>query len=119
MKGKSVPVGNLAGPDRTSGWAGLLPLKVYSPFPPAGVAREFDFRIHGEINPHEAEYLVWAQSNSGTLLAQLGVDGLVVAWDSGLDPAVGPDWEFVTSTGEGGIYHRVGLPLARLRSVTS
>ncbi len=116
---KSVPVGQLARPGSTSMWAGLHFLNGYSPILPAGVAREFDFRIHGEINPHEAEYLVWAQSNSGTLLAQLGVDGLVVAWDSGLDPAVGPDWEFVTSTGEGGIYHRVGLPLARVRSVTS
>jgi hypothetical protein len=116
---KSVPVGQLARPGSTSMWAGLHFLNGYSPILPAGVAREFDFRIHGEINPHEAEYLVWAQSNSGRLLAQLGVDGLVVAWDSGLDPAVGPDWEFVTSTGEGGIYHRVGLPLARVRSVTS
>jgi hypothetical protein len=116
---KSAPVGQLARPGSTSMWAGLHFLNGYSPILPAGVAREFDFRIHGEINPHEAEYLVWAQSNSGGLLAQLGVDGLLVAWDSGLDPALGPDWEFVTSTGEGGIYHRVGLPLARVRSVTS
>jgi hypothetical protein len=91
----------------------------YSPIRPAGIAREFDFRIHGEINPHEAEYLVWAQSNPTGLLAQLGVDGLIVAWDSGLDPALGPEWEFITSTGEGGVYHRNGPPLARVRSVTS
>src|SRR5205085_4935855 len=71
------------------------------------------------INPHEAEYLVWAQSNSHGMLAQLGVDGLVVAWDSGLDPALGPDWEFITSTDEGGVYHRIGPPLARVRSVSS
>jgi hypothetical protein len=100
-------------------WAGLHFLNGYSPILPAGVAREFDFRIHGEINPHEAEYLVWAQSNSTGLLAQLGVDGLVVASDSRIDPALGPDWEFVTSTGEAGVYHRIGPPLARVRSVTS
>ena len=100
-------------------WAGLHFLNGYSPILPAGIAREFDFRIHGEINSHEAEYLVWAQSNSIGLLALLGVDGLVVARDSGLDPALGPDWEFVTSTGEGGIYHRIGPPLARVRSVTA
>jgi hypothetical protein len=116
---KPRPVGQLARPGSTSMWAGLHLINGYSPILPAGVAREFDFRIHGEINPHEAEYLVWAQSNSTGLLAQVGVDGLVVAWDSGLDPALGPDWEFVTSTGEGGLYHRIGPPLARVRSVTS
>ncbi len=116
---KSAPVGQLVRPGSTSMWAGLRFINGYSPILPVGVAREFDFRIHGEINPHEAEYLVWAQSNSIGLLAQLGVDGLVVAWDSGLDPALGRDWEFVTSTEEGGVYHRIGPPLARVRSVSS
>jgi len=116
---KSASVGQLVRPGSTSMWAGLHFLNGYSPILPAGVAREFDFRIHGEINPHEAEYLVWAQSNSTGLLAQLGVDGLVVASDSGIDPALGPDWEFVTSTGEASVYHRIGPPLARVRSVTS
>ena len=116
---KSGPFGQLVRPGSTPMWAGLHFINGYSPILPAGVAREFDFRIHGEINPHEAEYLVWAQSNSNRLLAQLGVDGLVVAWDSGLDPALGPDWEFVTSTEEGAVYHRIGAPLARVRSVTS
>lgn len=116
---KSAPIGQLVRPGSTSMWAGLHFLNGYSPILPAGVAREFDFRIHGEINPHEAEYVVWAQSNSTGLLAQLGVDGLVVASDSGIDPALGPDWEFVTSTGEASVYHRIGPPLARVRSVTS
>ncbi len=116
---KPGPVGQLVRPGSTSMWAGLHLLNGYSPILPAGVAREFDFRIHGEINSHEAEYLVWSQSNSTGLLAELGVDGLVVAWDSGLDPALGPDWEFVTSTEEGGLYHRIGPPLARVRSVTT
>src|SRR5207302_3721483 len=65
------------------------------------------------------EYLVWAQSSSSGLLAQLGVDGIIVAWCLGIDPALGPDWEFVTSTEEGALYHRIGPPLARVRSVTS
>jgi hypothetical protein len=119
LEKKSVPVGELVRPGSTSMWAGLHFLNGYSPILPAGVAREFDFRIHGEINPHEAEYLVWTQSTSTGLLAQLGVDGLVVAWHSGLDPALGLDWEFVTSTEEGGLYHRIGPPLAHVRSVTS
>jgi hypothetical protein len=116
---KAGPIGQLVRPGSTSMWAGLHFINGYSPIRPAGVAREFDFRIHGEINLHEAEYLVWSQSSSTGLLAQLGVDGLVVAWDSGIDPALGPDWEFVTSTEEGALYHRIGLPLARVRSVTS
>jgi len=116
---KSTPVGQLVRPGSTSLWAGLHFINGYSPILPAGVAREFDFRIHGEINPHQAEYLVWSQSNSNGLLAQLGVDGIVVAWDSGIDPVLGPDWEFVASTEEGALYHRIGPPLARVRSVTS
>jgi hypothetical protein len=116
---KSGPIGQIIRPGSTSMWAALHFINGYSPIIARGVAREFDFRIHGEINPHEAEYLVWSQSDSNKLLAQLGVDGLVVAWDSGIDPALGPDWEFVTSTEEGGLYHRIGPPLARVRSVTS
>jgi hypothetical protein len=116
---KAGPVGQLVRPGSTSMWAGLHFINGYSPILPAGIAREVDFRIHGEINLHEAEYLVWSQSDSNKLLAQLGVDGLVVAWDSGIDPALGPDWEFVTSTEEGALYHRIGPPLARVRSVTS
>jgi hypothetical protein len=100
-------------------WARLHFINGYSPILPAGIAREFDFRIHGEINLHEAEYLIWSQSDSNKLLAQLGVDGLVVAWDSGIDPALGLDWEFVASIEEGVLYHRIGPPLARVRSVTS
>ena len=116
---KSAPVGQVTRPGSTSMWTGLHFMNGYSPILPAGVAREFDFRIHGEINPHEAEYLVWNQSNPSGLLAQLGVDGIIVAWESGIDPALGPDWEFVTSTEEGHVFHRVGPPLARVRSVTS
>lgn len=114
---KSGPVGQLVRPGSTSMWAGLHFINGYSPILAAGVAREFDFRIHGEINPHEAEYVVWDQSNLNGLLTQLGVDGLIVGWDSGIDPALGPDWEFVTPTEEGAVYHRIGPPFAHVRSV--
>jgi hypothetical protein len=116
---KPAPVGQLTRPGSTSMWAGLHLLNGYSPILPAGVAREFDFRIHGEINQHEAEYLVWDQSKAGGLLEQVGVDGLIVAWDSGIDPALGADWEFATANEEAAVYHRVGEPFARVRSVTS
>ena len=116
---KPQSVGQLVRPGSTAMWAGLHFVNGYSPILPAGIAREFDFRIHGEINPHEAEYLVWSQSNSNGLLCLLGIDGIVVSWDSGLDPALGPEWKFIASTDEGAVYHRIGPPLGRVRSVTS
>jgi hypothetical protein len=119
MEKKPHPIGQLIRPGSTSMWAGLRFVNGYSPILPAGVSRDFDFRVHGEINLHEAEYLLWYQSRAGGLLAQIGIDGLVVAWDSGIDPALGPGWELAESTEEGVVYHRVGEPLAHIRSVTS
>jgi hypothetical protein len=116
---KPHPVGQLVRPGSTSMWAGVRLINGYSPILPAGVARNLDFRVHGEINLHEAEYLVWFQSDRNGLLAQLGVDGIVVAWDADIDPALGVDWEFVNSTAEGAVYHRIGAPLAHVCSVTS
>jgi hypothetical protein len=116
---KPAPVGQLIRPGSTSMWAGLHFINGYSPILPAGVAREFDFRIHGEINLHEAEYLLWNQSGENGLLTQLGVDGLVVSWDSGINPALGPAWEFVASNDEASVYHRIGAPFQRVRSVES
>lgn len=40
-----------------------------------------------------------------------------MAWDSGVNPALGPDWEMVESTEEAAVFHRVGPPLQRVRSV--
>lgn len=117
LEKKNQPIGQLVRPGSTSMWAGLHFINGYSPILPAGIAREFDFRIHGEINQHEAEYLLWDQSRAGELLEQIGIDGLVVAWDSGINPALGADWEFVTSTAEAAVYHRVGPPFKRVRSV--
>ena len=119
MEKKPGPVGRLVRPGNTSMWAGLRFINGYSPILAAGIAREFDFRIHGEINFHQAEYLVWDQSRAGGLLEQIGVDGLVLASDSGIAPALGPDWEVVISNDEAAVYHRVGGPIARIRSVTS
>jgi hypothetical protein len=116
---KPRPFGELVRPGSTPMWAGVRFINGYSPILPAGVARDFDFRIHGEFNLHEAEYLLWSQSNESGLLAQLGVDGIIVAWDARISPALGPDWEFVDSTDEGAVYHRIGEPLARVRSVTA
>lgn len=115
---KPAPIGQLVRPGSTSMWAGLRFLNGYSPIMAAGVPREFDFRIHGEINLHEAEYLLWDLAQPDELLGQLGVDGIVVAWDSGVNPGLGSNWQLVESTEEAAVYHRVGPPLQRVRSVT-
>jgi hypothetical protein len=119
LEKKPEAFGELVRPGSTSMWAGVHFVNGYSPILPAGVARDFDFRVHGEFNLHEAEYLLWFQSDENGLLAQLGVDGIIVAWDAKIDPALGADWEFVESTDEGAVYHRIGEPLPRVRSVTS
>ena len=100
-------------------WAGLRFINGYSPIRPAGVAREFDFAIHGEFNPHMAEYLLWSQAAPNGLLAQVGVDGIVVAWESDVGPEPQSEWQLVASTEEGRVYHRTGAPFARARSVAS
>ena len=115
---KPQPFGQLVRPGSTSMWAGLHLVNGYSPILPAGVPREFDFRIHGELNLHEAEYLLWDSSQPDELLAQLGVDGIVVASDAGINPALGGDWQLVQLNDEATVYHRVGAPLQRVRSVT-
>ena len=116
---KPRPVGRLVRPGSTSMWAGLRFVNGYSPIRPAGVAREFDFAIHGEINPHMAEYLLWSQAAPNGLLAQLGIDGLVVARGVDVDPRPDSEWKLVASTDEGRVYHRVGVAFPRVRSVAS
>ena len=116
---KPGAVGQTVRPGSTSMWAGLRFINGYSPIRPAGVAREFDFAIHGEFNPHMAEYLLWSQAAPNGLLAQMGVDGIVVAWESDVDPKPQSEWELVASTEEGRVFHRIGAPFPWVRSVAS
>ena len=48
---KPEPVGQTLRAGSTSMWAGLRFINGYSPIRPAGIAREFETSIHGEINP--------------------------------------------------------------------
>ena len=113
LEKKPAPVGQIVRPGSTSMWAGLRFINGYSPILAAGVAREFAFAIHGEIDPNVGDYLLGDQSG---VLEQLGVDGLIVANEITTNPA-SPDWQQVFSNDEGRVFHRRGAPLPRVRSV--
>jgi hypothetical protein len=113
------PVGQTLRPGSTSMWGGLHFINGYSPIRPAGVAREFATSIHGEINPEVGSYLVNHQAGKDGELALLGVDGLVVAREVDLTPQPSSEWEPVFLTNEGRVFHRLGSPFARVRSITS
>src|SRR5207249_1533426 len=73
----------------------------------------------GEINPDAGSYLLNSQAASDGELASLGVDGIVVARELDITPQPSSEWEQIVSTGEGRVFHRRGLPFARVRSVAS
>jgi hypothetical protein len=116
---KPQPVGETLRPGSTPMWAGLHFINGYSPIRPAGVAREFATSIHGEINPSVGSYLLSNQAGKDGELALLGVDGIVVAHELDLTPQPSSEWEAVLTTDEGRVFHRLGAPFARVRSVTS
>jgi hypothetical protein len=116
---KPEPVGQIVRPGSTSMWAGLRFINGYSPILPAGVARAFGFAAHGEIDPNTGKYLLEEQAGPRGELTQLGVDGIVVAREVEVDPKPGSEWQLVSSTDEGRVYHRRGGLFPRVRSVTS
>src|SRR5262249_7849254 len=72
---RSGPVGQVARPGSTPMWARLHFINGYSPILSAGVAREFKFFIHGEIDGDKGRYLVAKESGPGGILERLGIDG--------------------------------------------
>lgn len=110
---KPDPVGQVVRPGSTSMWGKLRFVNGYSPILAAGVAREFKFAIHGEIDPDVGDYLLRDQSGA---LEQVGIDGLVVAREIATDPS-SADWRLAFSNEEGRVFHRQGSPLPLLRSV--
>jgi len=100
-------------------WAKLHFINGYSPIRPSGVAREFFFSIHGEIDSGAAYWLLYAEAGPNGLLAQLGIDGLTIAQESWMNPEPQNEWELVSSTNEGRVFHRRGGPLPRIRSLAS
>jgi hypothetical protein len=113
---RSGPVGQVARPGNTAMWAQLRFINGYSPILTAGVAREFKFFIHGEIDGDVGRYLVENQSGPGGLLAELGVDGIVIAREIAVEPSTSA-WRLELSSDDGRVFHREGDPLPPARSV--
>lgn len=109
-------VGQVVRPGSTSMWAALRFMNGYSPILPAGVAQKFNFAIHGEIDPGVGDYLVRDQAGRAGILEELGVDGLVIAPEMGVDPPPA-EWEPVFANEEGRVFHRRGQPFPTVRSV--
>jgi hypothetical protein len=113
---RNGPVGEVARPGSTPMWAQLRFINGYSPILAAGVAREFKFFIHGEIDGDVGKYLVENQSGPGGILEQLGVDGIVVAKEVAVQPS-SAGWQLEFSSDDGRVFHRNGEPLGPVRSV--
>lgn len=113
------PVGQVVRPGSTSMWAGVRFINGYSPIRPAGVAREFDFAIHGELAPWSRAYLLEREAGPQGKLAALGVDGIVVGRELEIAPKPESEWEVAHSSQEGRVYHRRGKPFAIVHSIVS
>lgn len=119
LAGKPMPFGTTLRIGSTSMWGGIHLLNGYSPIRPSGVAREFNFAIHGEIRSDVGRSLIENEGGSNGKLARLGVDGIIVANEFGEHPQPDSEWELAVATEEGRVFHRRGGALARVRSVAS
>ena len=111
------PLGEVVRPGSTSMWSGVRFINGYSPIRPAGVTREFNFGIHGEIDFPIAKRLVESEAEAEGEMARLGIDGLIIAREMKLTPPTG-EWDLAYTSAEGAVYHRRSPPLAPVRSVT-
>jgi hypothetical protein len=116
---KPQPFGTTLRPGSTSLWGGVHFINGYSPILPSGVAREFNFAIHGEIRPDVGKSLLEKEGGPDGKLARLGIDGIIVANELAMAPQPESEWEFAVATEEGRVFHRPGTPWPRVRSVTA
>jgi hypothetical protein len=108
---KAGPIGQVVRPGSSSMWGGIHLINGYSPILPSGVAREFAFAIHGELQEWKGEDLVRSQAGPDGELARLGVDGIIVASELRFDPKPDSEWLLVYTSDEGRVFHRRGAPL--------
>jgi hypothetical protein len=115
------PFGTTVRPGSTSMFAGVRFLNGYSPIRPAGVAREFDSAIHGEIPSMKAAVLLQEEAGPDGLLARLGVDGIIVANEIDVVPEPDYEWHVAGATKEGRMFHRWEAmpPVRSLKSIDS
>ena len=116
LENKAQPIGQIVRPGSTSMFAKLRFINGYSPIRPAGVARAFSAYIHGEIDSFTADYLLKNESGPTGRLAQIGVDGIVVAREMNMDPQPASEWQLVFSNDEGHLFHRRSAPISIVRS---
>ncbi|MBA3963945.1 MAG: hypothetical protein H0X40_18890, partial [Chthoniobacterales bacterium] len=109
------PVGRVTRPGSTSMWSGVRLVNGYSPIRGAGVGMAWAFYTHGEIDLSMADYLVGYEAGPNGLLAQVGVDGVIVARQCPMILKPASEWTIIHKDVEGTVYQRVGPPLARLR----
>jgi hypothetical protein len=116
---KPEPFGETLRLGSTSMWGGIRLINGYSPIRPSGVAREFAFAIHGEIQSDVGNTLLERESGPDGILARLGVDGIVIASEIATNPQPDTEWELAVTTKEGRVFHRRGGPFQVVRSVTA
>jgi hypothetical protein len=119
LEKRAEPFGTTLRIGSTSMWGGVRLINGYSPIRPAGVAREFAFAIHGEVPVWMGEYLLEYEGGPDGKLARLGVDGIILAKETALNPSPETEWLLAVATDEGRVFHRRTGPLARVRSVTT
>ena len=116
---RSQPAGQIVRPGSTSMWAKLRFVNGYSPIRPAGLARQWFTYIHGDFDLGSVQWLLSQEARPGGVLAQAGVDGIVIAKENEFRPEPAGEWEQVLSNDEGRVFHRRGPPLGHVRSVSS
>jgi hypothetical protein len=113
-----APFGTVVRPGSTSMWGGVRFINGYSPIRPAGVARAYNFGIHGQIDFEVAERLLRTEAGPAGELARLGVDGVVIAREFTFRPQPTDEWQIAYESTEGVVYHR-GQSFGPIQSITT
>ncbi len=100
-------------PGSTGMFAGIHTINGYSPIMPAGIGPYWNMETHGSIPGDVGRQLLRDQAGYLGLLADLGIDGIVIAHDYPLEDVRPPtdEWEAIFDSPEGTVYHRRGGPL--------
>jgi hypothetical protein len=81
------------------------------------VSRLFGLQIHGEPDLSIAREMIEHEAGPDQLLAAFGIDGIILARDSGIPAPRADEWELALESGEDQVFHRRGVPLPIVRSV--